>query len=190
MPLYLSPRAGAERRKGVDVNNMRVLSPIDWSVAIKTRMQEISDLVRAKPESVDVYRLEYTMLNRTYQQVGARPGYGRRASVNRGYCPTALNNDVVIATIMSQCLNREYPTLKTAIRRLRDDPELIGVSLSLDFALVRHAGNKEGEVSIFHRLADAGTLVLDSGAWKFSGLSSTGQRCLNTVFERSVERGE
>mgnify|MGYP001815530205 FL=1 len=182
IPLYLSPRAGRERRKGVDTGNLEALCPIDWSRSVKARMEEITKMARSsKGDLSSAVIQEYKNLQQLVQNV-TRP---RMRSMQHIPGRIRIRDKSILANVMVQCVNNEYPTLQAALRKMQNDTKRHGVSLSLDFAIIRCKDMANDSLCLYHRMSPVGSINLYSGDVTFNPeLSSEGIACIKTAFNR------
>ena len=196
VPLYLSPRAGRERRKGVDDNNLSVLCPVNWAEAIIQRLKvlhkqgaELIDSGKTTvPQSITV---EYIKLMRAHEGFGKRGLSSRRARSPLQYfagneAATPINlSPKALASVLYQCTNSIYPSLVKACRELQVDKDLVGMSVSKEFALIHDKGAPPNSVALYHKMAMVGHLHFTTKEITFNAkLNNATRRAIDLAFNR------
>lgn len=184
VPVYLAPRAGREKRKGLDTNNITALCPVDWAAAVNKCLAELTEEARRIASSNPRGSLprsltkRYNELKRLVVQVVPSLGDGtqyiprnlrqprRRLGVPNQSNMITIRDDKMWASIIAQSVNNDYPPVRSARRTLRTT-DVVGVSVSRNFALVRSNDVDSGTVKLYHRMSCVGTMSLESGAITF-----------------------
>ena len=188
LPLYLSPRAGANLRKGVDDSNLTALCPFDWKASVRESLNEITKRARtivADGKStlpVDL-SMDYQRARNLYQSM---QGLSQRGELSKGRI--GVGDCKVTASVMEQCVNNRYPTVPDAVETLESNLKAHGISISRDFALLR-TDTLRKNVTVYHRLTNVGTVSTQSCKFTVSkDLTTAAQQCVTLSFNRVLEK--
>lgn len=175
IPVYLSPVAGREKRKGLNIDNITAMCPVNWEASILKMLSKITEDSRAFLKSTGRVTLpseitnEYTRL-RSLVNEGGRSRAGDRMlemvsgrARRRNNDPSGrvrIRDDKMWASVIAQSVNNNYPSIDEAIEQLQNDG-VMGVSVSRDFALVKT--QKVKVANVYHRMSLVAKLNTSTG---------------------------
>lgn len=173
VPVFISPRAGQNRMKGIDGNLMQFLSPVDAVGAAEEVIRTISDKVRLanNKDNVEVTKTDLSrrqkMLNLIQKLRNRRDGNIEFPNIGR-----TMRHDMIY-----QCVNRQYPSPATALRRLRAK-DVVGVSIGNNLAIIRD--DKE-DLILFDRLTPVAKVIDGDTIHLLQNISRPMRECLHSV---------
>ena len=189
VPLYLSPAAGANLRKGVDRSNLSALCPINWKTAVAKRLKLVADKAQALISSgrttlpAEVSR-SHRDLRSLYQSMNNISSRGRRID---GIIH--IHKRAVIAKLLEQSVNNIYPPLASALDIIKRSNNIHGISISRDFALLRTSHDTSNTCTVYHRMTPVGTINVNTSNFMPSAtLSTPAQACVTTIFNQLQEK--
>jgi hypothetical protein len=151
IPVFISPRAGANRTKGIDDGNLNMYLPIDVAKSINPVIRKLADKQRDALENgtVEIPKTEqqrYIHLRKLLQSYGVQEL--RRSQIHlRSFVKADQDR------MLRQVVNKLYMSPRDAWEHIKN-PTVAGVCINNDICWVRGTDN----IHLYHRLTPVGTV--------------------------------